>query len=111
RCHMIEHVTCATADQLQCALREDSAGDYFLHHCFGEVRGYCCGFNHSRHSCQEVNGNLLQHSPHREIVCIDVNGNAFLRNKHVCANESIILTQIVCFAIYSIHLIRKLSSE
>ena len=108
---MIKHIACASADQLQCPFRKDLTGNNFPHHGFGQVTGHRCGFNNSGHSCQEIHRNFFQHSPNREIECVDMYSNAFPGYKYMRTHETVVLSKIMALAVDAKNIVGKFSAQ
>ncbi len=67
--------------------------DHDLERGFGEVRGRGGGLHDGGHACKDRRRELFEHSPHREIEGVDVDGRPVERGVDVLADEGAVLRQ------------------
>src|SRR5688572_15095101 len=108
---MVENSIGGTTNQLQTSFRQNFRINDIFHHCFGKKRSDRGRFNYSRNTCHEIHGNFLQHSPNREIECIDMYSHSMFRNADMMPDESSVLGKFYGITFETERGIRKLLSQ
>ncbi|MNX91182.1 hypothetical protein D3C86_1232540 [compost metagenome] len=109
--YMIQDTSGRTTDQLQRTIRQDTGCNNIFYDCLGKEGSYCSGFHNRRNTSHQVNRNFLQHTPYREVECIDMDGYATLRYHNVMTNEGTTFGKRRYITIYIKRFVRKLAAE
>ncbi len=89
----VEQIAGAARDELQRARGQDTAFEDHPHRKFGDVRCRGGGLDDGGHAREQGGGELFQHPPEREVVGVDMNGDAMQRHGDVLADEQPVLAE------------------
>src|ERR1700722_2348623 len=108
---MVKQITGAAADQLKGAGGENTGTGNFPDDGFGQEGGDGGRFDDGGHACQEVDRDLLEHSPDGEVECVDMDGDAFFGNQDMLGHEGVAFTQVGALPVEAEGGVRKFAAK